>query len=114
MSATIINLPFPPTTNSLFANVPGRGRVRTQRYRTWAVAAGWDLKAQQPQSIEGDFILEIILGRPDKRRRDASNFIKAVEDLLVEHRIVEDDCLAQKVSIAWGDVQGCQAIVRAA
>lgn len=114
MSETVINLPFPPTTNHLFFNRPGKGRVRTDRYRTWATAAGWDLKAQKPQPIEGDFTLEIILGRPDKRRRDASNLIKAVEDLLVEHRIVEDDSQCMDVRARWGDVKGCQAIVRAA
>lgn len=114
MSETIINLPFPPTTNTLFFNRAGRGRIRTDRYRTWCTAAGWDLKAQKPQAIEGNYSLEIILGRPDKRRRDVSNLIKAVEDLLVEHRIVEDDSKCADVRARWGDVKGCQVVLRAA
>lgn len=34
-----IRFPLPPSTNSLFANVVGRGRVKTTRYRRWRDSA---------------------------------------------------------------------------
>jgi Holliday junction resolvase RusA-like endonuclease len=97
---------FPPSTNSLFANVAGRGRVRTKRYREWAAAAGWDLQGKG--SIPGPFVIDIILSRK-KRRSNAdldNHGTKAILDLLVSHKIIEDDSLAEKISIEWGDCEG--------
>ncbi len=33
---TTVNLPYPPVLNNLYANVPGKGRVKSERYRAWA------------------------------------------------------------------------------
>lgn len=86
-----LSLPYPPTVNSLYANVPGKGRVKTERYKTWVQAAGWNILAARPQPLEGPFILEMILYVADAKRRDVDNTVKPVLDLLVEHRLVEDD-----------------------
>ena len=48
-SAIILTgLALPPSVNQLFANVAGKGRVRTGRYRAWAQVAGWQIKTQRP------------------------------------------------------------------
>lgn len=92
--------------NTLFANVAGRGRVRTKRYKEWAAASGWD--CLRKGSITGPFTIAIILSRK-KRRKNAdldNHGTKAILDLLVSHRIIEDDSLAERISIEWGDCTG--------
>lgn len=101
---------FPISTNALFANVAGRGRVRTKRYKEWAQAAGWDCNGKG--SISGPFELRLVLSRRKRRKgQDLSNLIKCVEDLLVAHGIVEDDSLNEKITLAWGDCTGFYAEV---
>jgi hypothetical protein len=38
---------MPPSVNTIYANVPGKGRVKSARYKTWLKAAGWDIAAQR-------------------------------------------------------------------
>ena len=87
---------FPPSTNSLFRNVRGKGRVKTERYRDWRSAAGWDFQQAQiarnnPPPHEGPVEVWIDLVMPDARRRDIDNFCKALIDQAVEHRVIADD-----------------------
>lgn len=91
-----LRLPLPPSVNGLYANVPGKGRVKSARYRTWLNAAGWCLKEGRPKKVKGEYVLWLWCERPDERKRDLFNLVKAVEDLLVEHGVVEDDsqCIA--------------------
>lgn len=107
---TLVNIP--PSTNGLYANVPKRGRVRSERYRSWSNVAGWELKRQRPGTIKGHVALTIEVERKDARRQDVSNRIKAVEDLVVEHGIIEDDSLVTKVEAEWTDGPGCKITIR--
>lgn len=94
--------------NTLFANVPGKGRVRTKRYKEWAQAAGWDMNGKG--SIKGPYVMRLILSRSKRRKGfDLSNAVKCVEDLMVTHGIIEDDSLAEEILISWGDCQGFYA-----
>jgi len=97
---TTLRLPFPPTVNNLFIN-KGKARIRSPRYDAWRAEAGAMLIEQSPRRVFGAFELSIHCERPDRRARDVANLIKAVEDLLVHHQVIEDDSLAQSVSIAW-------------
>jgi Holliday junction resolvase RusA-like endonuclease len=109
-----LELPFPPTVNNLFADGKKGGRFKTPAYKAWRAEAGWLVKQQVGgQKITGVYTLEILLVRPDKRTRDASNYIKAVEDLLVWLSVTEDDTNCRKVSAEWVE-EGppCVAIVR--
>jgi Holliday junction resolvase RusA-like endonuclease len=110
-------LPSPPSVNAMFANVPGRGRVKTKAYKAWRTAAGWELIAQLAQRrlnghrplFPGRVTLLIDLQRG---RGDASNRLKAAEDLLVTHHIIEDDRFVERCSIGWSDtVKGMQIVV---
>ncbi|MGI9297070.1 MAG: RusA family crossover junction endodeoxyribonuclease [Gammaproteobacteria bacterium] len=96
----MLKIPYPPSTNTLFTNRHG-GRAKTKRYAEWSKRAGWEIKTQKPPKIEGPFSLDIIVDRPDKRKRDISNLIKAIEDTLQDVGVIEDDCLCQELTIRW-------------
>ncbi len=102
-------VPFPPTTNNLFANDRGSGRYRTAQYKLWRGDAQRALRQQSPlPHFQVAVSLVLTLGRPDKRRRDISNYIKAPEDALVEAGILDDDSQVEDVRARWSeDVTGC-------
>ena len=106
----VFDLPFPPSVNGLYRNARGRGRVKTDRYAAWINSAGWALKAHRNRSpVKGRVVLHIMYERKDRRKRDLSNLVKAVEDLLVAHKIIEDDSLVEQLSLAWSDhITGCR------
>lgn len=88
MSGFLISIPEPPSCNNLFANSASGGRHKTRAYREWCNLAGWEVKAQKPQKVSGKYKLFLTL---PKIRGDASNRLKAVEDLLVSLGLVDDD-----------------------
>lgn len=96
-----IVLPMPPSGNALYRNVNGRGRVKSERYKTWLNAAGWSLKEQKPGKVEGEYRLWLYCDKPDNRRRDLANLEKAVSDLLVSHGVVTDDSLCVELHLYW-------------
>lgn len=109
------DLPYPPTTNHLFVNA-GKSRVRSAMYKDWCDLAGWSIAEQGRKRIKGAVSLSIALTRPDKRRRDLSNAgLKAIEDLLVEMGVIEDDSLVQRISLQWvNDGPPCIVLIQEA
>jgi Holliday junction resolvase RusA-like endonuclease len=108
MSNVVITLPFPVPLYDLFRNAKGPGRAKTKRYETWRRAAGWDLERQKPPSVTGPVALEIAIGKPlnkngteNKRKRDLSNLVKGVEDILVDHGVIQDDSLIHDLRVRW-------------
>ena len=95
---------LPPIVNSMFANRPG-GRYKTKAYRDWLNAAGWELASQKPGHVAGPYAITLTFGRKNKRS-DLDNLIKASQDLLVSHRVIEDDRFAQRIIAEWGQVEG--------
>lgn len=98
-------IPAPPSVNNLFANVPGKGRVRSQRYRTWANAAGWSMRRTDHGTINfwqvalGPVCVSIINGNV---RGDIDNGAKAVLDLLVDMGVIGDDKQVAELRITRG------------
>lgn len=113
MTTVVLDLPFPPSANAIWRNVGAR-TLKSKRYREWETAAGWDIKAQKPGKVQGPYELELIFERKDGRKRDIGNLEKAVSDLLQTNSIIENDCMAQKITMYWGDVKGCRVVVREA
>jgi crossover junction endodeoxyribonuclease RusA len=94
-------LAYPPSTNNLFITA-GKHRVRSIGYRDWVNAAGFQIMEQGRVRFQGPVSLSIALVRPDKRKRDLSNAgLKAIEDLLVEMGVIEDDSLVQRIDLQW-------------
>ena len=111
---TVITLPFPPSVNNLFMNGK-HGRFRSQRYDSWLQEAGVEIMRQRPKKIAGPVILtfEFQEGH-DKRKRDISNLVKAPEDLLVKHGIIEadDGAIVREIKCKWNaDIQGVRVSV---
>ena len=114
---TMLRLPLPPSVNALYANMPGKGRVRTKRYLTWLNAAGWAIKQTKPKpkKIKGNYSLWLYCERPDRRCRDLGNTLKAIEDVLVQHGIIADDSLAADIHLYWaGTGYECEVQIEAA
>lgn len=107
-----IDLSYPPATNNLYFNAPGKGRVKTERYAGWLDESGWRIAAQRPGRIVGPFATEITVTRPDNRRRDLDNMLKPILDCLVKHRVIPDDSLGQRHTIQWAnDGDGVRVVV---
>jgi hypothetical protein len=76
----VFEIPRPPSANHLYANVPGKGRVKTAAYKDWQMVAGLRALAQLPKPIphcSGEVFLDIDL----PPGVDIDN-LKAVADLL--------------------------------
>lgn len=111
---TVIALPFPPSTNNLFMNGK-HGRFRSQRYDSWLQEAGAEIMRQRPKKVSGPVILtfEFQEGK-DNRKRDISNLVKAPEDLLVKHGIIEadDGSIVREIKCKWNaDIEGVRVSV---
>jgi len=104
-------VPLPPSVNALYRNVPGRGRAKSPKYSAWIKSAGWEVISQRPAKLSGLYSVKYSLCRPDNRRRDAENYIKALSDLLVRLQIVEDDSRAVSTTVAWDGTEVGFAVV---
>jgi Holliday junction resolvase RusA-like endonuclease len=110
-----VTLPLPPSVNGLYANVRGKGRVPTKRYRMWKNLAGWDLKFSGLWAVRGP--VKITIAVPTKAPADVDNYAKALLDILVTHQRIDDDKHVQSVSISrCGTVapRKCRVMVRPA
>lgn len=114
MTLTLPHLP--PSTNHLYFNAPGQGRVKTQAYRDWIFTSGLLLKRQITSTMSSR--VDILIKIEDKHpRRDASNTIKPIEDLLVTAGAIHDDRAkyVRSVKAEWAPIEGIRIdIVRAA
>ena len=99
---SIIFLPFPPSVNQLYRNVPKIGRVKTAKYKEWMQEARRHIELAGGLSHLSDkFQLTIAAAPPDKRKRDIDNICKPVLDLLVDVGAVEDDSLCEILTAYW-------------
>ena len=110
-----MTLPFPPPTNGLYRNTKDRGgRAKTTRYKAWQNNAILDLVEQgitrQP-IVTGPIHLVMVFGRPDRRKRDLDNLLKAPIDLLVSQGVIEDDRNVQSIVANWGVGKGVEVVV---
>ena len=109
MSAqTSIWLPWPPSVHKLYGKRPSGGKYRTKDYNRWRNEAGWLLKIQRPDDVPLPPVdVRIELTPPDRRRRDADNYEKAVLDLLVSLDMLEDDNsnIIRERTTAWAEAE---------
>lgn len=108
-----IVMDLPPSTNHLFRNVAGRGRVNTSAYLAWVVTAG--LKVREAVAEAGRPAISgrwWIIIKADARNRDLDNLAKPILDLLVAQQVVPDDRYCDRVTIEReADVFGAHVTV---
>lgn len=98
-------LPAPPSVNNLYANVPGKGRVRSHRYIAWLEEAGWAMKRTNHgtinfwDTIQTPVSVSIVSGN---QRQDIDNMAKAILDLIVDMGVISDDKLVAELHITRG------------
>ena len=101
----------PPSTNNLFRNVPGRGRVKTDRYKKWSLSAAWQVKLQHKGApLEGPTAISITLKRPNKNS-DLDNRSKGPIDALQAGGAIANDKQVSCITMAWANHEGCQVTV---
>lgn len=112
-----LELPFPIPLHACFRNVPGRGRVKTERYAKYSDNAAKELLVQRPGRIKGPVSVHVSLVAPDARARDGDNLLKCLFDTLVKNGVIEDDSnrVIVRHSLTWaGYGPPCVVIVQEA
>jgi crossover junction endodeoxyribonuclease RusA len=98
-----LSLPYPPSANRLWRAWKGRN-IKSAEYRAWLTKGAADLAGQEVEPVPGHYRLTLIVNRPDNRRRDLSNTIKPVEDLLQSAGLIRDDADCQRLMVMWGSL----------
>lgn len=89
-----IELPIMPRSKKnsqqmIFCN--GRPRlIQSKLYRDYEVECGYYLK-RPTKAIDTPINLKCIFIVPDKRKRDLTNLLNAIQDILVHYGILKDD-----------------------
>jgi len=88
-----VNLPLPPSVNNLWRSISRKyGKIsviKSSKYKEWLHYAGSELNSQKPTPVCGEYCLEIFL--PENMKGDIDNRIKAINDLLAQHGLIEND-----------------------
>ncbi len=94
-------LPIPPSTNNLFRGGARGGRYKTQAYKAWLTAAGWEVKLQRPPTLHPPLrtCLRVLVEAPFGPNRDLDNGLKAILDLLTTMGVYVDDKLIDDLRI---------------
>jgi len=98
-----LQLPLAPSVNRLWRSGSGGRVYRSKEYTSWLDEAGWMVRSQTRERIIGPYILHIAAVKPNKRKRDLDNILKATSDLLEEMGVVESDSECQALAAEWVD-----------
>ena len=99
--SVLLIIPVPPSVNSMYRNLYGKGRVKTGVYAAWITEAGYRVRAQKPIAIPGKVRVDLTVKRIPNS--DIDNRIKAVHDLLQGLSIIENDKFVEEVTARWSD-----------
>ena len=102
MSKLELTLDFPPSVNRLWRVSKAGGMYRSKQYTDWRKKALWDAAVQAKfKKITGSYKITVKAKRPDKRKRDLDNLIKALSDVLTSAGVIEDDSLCEHLVMMW-------------
>jgi len=102
-----LTLPWPPSVNTYWRNFDGR-MIISARGREYRETVGDQMTLQKMvKHFKGQLKVEIEAFRPDKRRRDLDNLLKATLDGLAHASVYEDDSQIVDLRIYWAkDIGG--------
>ena len=97
-----ITLPWPPSVNTYWRTFRGR-MIISAKGREYREAVGRLLVNSNIDPCLGKVKVDIVAYRPDNRRRDLDNLLKAPLDALTHAKVWEDDSLISDLRIRWAD-----------
>lgn len=101
-----ITLPFPPTVNTYWRTFNGRMLISKKGREYRKLVADHVLMYKGRKQLQGKVKVTIEAFRPDKRRRDLDNLLKAPLDALTNAGVYADDELIVDLRIYWAEDQG--------
>jgi len=100
-----LDLPFPPSVNTYWRTFQGRMLI-SKKGREYRKAVSEQILLQKcNKHLKGKIRVTIEAWRPDKRRRDLDNLLKAPLDALTHAGVYEDDQLIVDLRIFWAEDQ---------
>jgi len=100
MSPVSFTLPTPPSTNALFKNVTGKGRVRTEEYNNFLAFGLVEIRRQRVRQVKG-YVVQVIGVERMSGRADIDNRLKALLDVMVKAGVIEDDRFVTAIAVSW-------------
>lgn len=101
-----IIMPWPPSVNTYWRTVNGRMIISAdgRAYRT--AVMNQILMQHKQKHFDGPLQLTVEAYRPDNRRRDLDNLLKATLDSLAHAGVYEDDSQIHDLRIYWAPEMG--------
>jgi len=100
MKQIYFTLPTPPSSNALFRNVAGRGRVKTGFYKDFLAYGLSAIRQQRVEPVKGRVVMVMGIERVNKRS-DLDNRVKALLDVIVKAGVLEDDRFITAFAASW-------------
>ena len=106
-----LSLPLPPPGHLLYVEVEGLGRAPSEMPARWRTEAGRAIARAPRRFLGGPVRVSIFFA--DKGQCDLESRARAILDLLVLRRIVENDCrqIVRELVLGWSGTEGCQVLV---
>ena len=101
-----LTLPWPPSVNRYWRTFQGRMIISAEGRSYRKAVADQVLIQRGAKHYAGKMRVEIEEYRPDNRRRDLDNLLKAVLDSLTHAGVWDDDGLIVDLRIYWADSVG--------
>lgn len=100
----LIDLPWPPSMNHYWRNVPGRGTLISAEGRQYRQDVQVQVLIQRAaKKLSGRLEVAITAFPPDKRRRDLDNLLKSCLDALTHAGVWLDDQQIDDLRIVRGN-----------
>jgi crossover junction endodeoxyribonuclease RusA len=98
-------LPWPPSLNTYWRTFQGR-MILSEKGRNYRQAVMEQCLLQRFDTVTGPIKMEIVAFRPDNRKRDLDNLLKAALDGMAKAMVYEDDAQIRDLRIRWADSMG--------
>ena len=100
---TELVLPWPPSVNTYWRTFRGRMTISAKGREYRKVVADQVVLQSAAKHYAGKLIVEIEAWRPDKRRRDLDNLLKAALDGMTHAGVWDDDSNIVDLRIYWAE-----------
>lgn len=99
----LVELPYPPSLNSLYlVNAGGRGVRKSRAGKDYTKAV--QLMCLRQPMTDGIVSVEVDVFPPDRRKRDLDNLLKILLDALTDAALIEDDSKIDRLLVKRRDV----------